>query len=477
MFMPDQPTPDTPDSLTALTKEEARLFKPTGPDAGRKPTGAFSTKQVMAGIAVLIAGVFLYLAMFSAKPKPKHSQLQSDLDDGTRAAAAGAAAASTNAERHYPELVEQATSSKQNRTAALEYGSTPDAPTEGNTQAPDPPDDTVPANSISNSHANRRRSTARADRGHTANTGNSAKSTDDPDPEEQAEAVIAAEMQKREAQSFFAPLLVINNRPATPADKTPQPAPPQSSQPTPLPAAQPLQSPPPIPPTPRQDLPASPTTEARTAPAAAPRRVLQSASNTAAGPTHKLFEGTPIEAVLTNRLNGTYTGPVNCMVSVPVWSHNRQHILIPQGTRVLGEAHKVSAIGQQRLAVTFHRLIMPDGFSVPLDQFTGMNGIGETGLKDKVDNHYRQIFGVSIALGAISGLAMRGTSAATTQSGLDMWKQGFSQSLSQEATQILDRFLNILPTVIIREGTRVVIYLTDDLSLPAYESHHMASDL
>ena len=112
-----------------------------------------------------------------------------------------------------------------------------------------------------------------------------------------------------------------------------------------------------------------------------------------AGTRFVVIEGTVIETLLINRLNGTFSGPVNCLVTNDVYSHDRQHILIPAGTKVLGETKKVEALGQQRLAVFFHRLIMPDGFSVGLDEFKGLNQIGETALRDKVNNHYLQIFG------------------------------------------------------------------------------------
>jgi type IV secretion system protein VirB10 len=207
------------------------------------------------------------------------------------------------------------------------------------------------------------------------------------------------------------------------------------------------------------------------------RRDNQAALNRASGPAYKLFEGTLIETVLTNRLNSSFTGPVVCMVTTAIWSHSRQHLLIPQGTKVLGEARRLTHAGQDRLAVLFHRLIMPDGYSVSLDNFTGLSQIGETGLHDKVNHHYMQIFGVSAALGAISGLAVRGTSYGPSTSGGDAFRQGFSQQLSQQGTQVLDRFLNVLPTVTIREGVRVKVYLVDDLSLPAYNQHQMASDL
>ena len=138
-----------------------------------------------------------------------------------------------------------------------------------------------------------------------------------------------------------------------------------------------------------------------------------------------VFEGTILETLLINRLNGTFAGPVSCLVTTDIYSHDRQHVLIPAGTKVLGEAKKVEAFGQQRLAVFFHRLIMPDGYSVSLDQFKGLNQIGETALRDKVNNHYLQIFGASLAVGILGGIAEAGTGNAFTNSPLDRARAGF----------------------------------------------------
>jgi type IV secretion system protein VirB10 len=192
---------------------------------------------------------------------------------------------------------------------------------------------------------------------------------------------------------------------------------------------------------------------------------------------YRLFEGTVIETVLTNRLDGSFSGPVNCMVTANVYSHDRSKLLIPQGARVLGEVSRVETFGQQRLAVTFHRLVMPDGYSVKLEQLTGLNQIGETGLVDQVNRHYGQIFGVSLAIGAIAGLSQANTSYGTSVSGLDAYRQGVAGSLSQTSLNILDRYLNVLPTFTIREGHRVKVYLTGDLLLPAYEKHEVPRDL
>ncbi len=200
------------------------------------------------------------------------------------------------------------------------------------------------------------------------------------------------------------------------------------------------------------------------------------AFNSFSGKRYVVFEGTILETLLINRLNGTFAGPVDCLVTTDIYSHDRQQVLIPAGTKVLGEAKKVEALGQQRLAVFFHRLIMPDGYSVSLDQFKGLNQIGETALRDKVNNHYLQIFGASLAVGILGGISQAGTGNVLTSSPLDRARAGLGSSLANSSTEILDRFLNILPTVTIREGNRVKIYLSGDLLLPDYARHTMQPD-
>jgi type IV secretory pathway VirB10-like protein len=199
--------------------------------------------------------------------------------------------------------------------------------------------------------------------------------------------------------------------------------------------------------------------------------------NSSTGSKHILFEGTIIPTVLMNRLNGSFSGPVNCLVTEDIYSHDREHVLIPTGTKVLGEAQKVSAFGQERLAVFFHRLIMPDGYSVSLDKFKGLDQEGATALHDKVNNHYARIFGASLAVGILGGIGETGTGNVFTESTLDRTRAAFGTSMAQSGERILDRFLNILPTITIREGTRVNVYLSNDLLLPDYNDHTMPPDL
>ena len=75
----------------------------------------------------------------------------------------------------------------------------------------------------------------------------------------------------------------------------------------------------------------------------------------------RIYEGSFIEAVLVNQLNGDFPGPVLAAVAVPFYSADRQRIVIPRGARVVGSASATLGRDQERLAVGFHRLIFPDG--------------------------------------------------------------------------------------------------------------------
>jgi type IV secretion system protein VirB10 len=190
-----------------------------------------------------------------------------------------------------------------------------------------------------------------------------------------------------------------------------------------------------------------------------------------AGPLHRILEGTIIDAVLTNRLDGGAAAPVNCLVTNAVYSHSGGQVVIPAGARLLGETKPVQTFGETRLAVAFHRLLLPDGSSYSLDQYPGANQVGDAGLKDQVDNHYWSTFGAAAAIGLISGLAQAiGTAGLSAGEGnrTVVIAGGAADVASQAAAQAMNRFLNRLPTITIREGHRVKVYLTSDLELPAY---------
>ena len=172
----------------------------------------------------------------------------------------------------------------------------------------------------------------------------------------------------------------------------------------------------------------------------------------------RIYEGSFLEAVLLTQLTGDFPGPVLAMVSVPFYSADRQRILIPRGARVVGTARAVQDPDQSRLAVAFHRLLLPDGSWIDLE-FTGLNQAGEGALQDQVDRHYFSTFAAAGAIGVVSGLALAGGSPFGLRAGV-------GQGLGQSATSVLDRFLNRLPTITIRAGHRLRIWFTSDVLVP-----------
>jgi type IV secretion system protein VirB10 len=115
---------------------------------------------------------------------------------------------------------------------------------------------------------------------------------------------------------------------------------------------------------------------------------------------------------------------------------------------------------------------MPDGRTHRLDQFLGLNNIGEAGLRDQVNHHYRSTFGASAAVGLITGLAQSLTSFGFNRNtgGTVVIAGNVGDATAQAAAQTMTRYLNRLPTVTIREGHRVNVYLTSDLELPPYDA-------
>ena len=177
----------------------------------------------------------------------------------------------------------------------------------------------------------------------------------------------------------------------------------------------------------------------------------------------RIYEGSFLEAALVSQLSGDFPGPVLAVVSVPFYSADRQRILVPRGARVIGTAQAVANQDQSRLAVSFHRLILPDGRWVSLD-FHGLNQVGEGALKDQVNRHYFSMFAAVGAVGVLSGLtAARGN---PYEGGAAGFRAGAGQGLGQAATRILDRFLNRLPTITIRAGHRLRVWFTSDVLVP-----------
>ena len=165
------------------------------------------------------------------------------------------------------------------------------------------------------------------------------------------------------------------------------------------------------------------------------------------------------------QLSGDFPGPVLATVSIPFYSADRQRILVPRGSRVIGTAQAVTNQDQERLAVSFHRLILPDGRWVSLE-FHGLNQVGEGALKDQVNRHYFSMFAAVGAVGVLSGLTIQRGVQSLRGRTAEISRPEPGRDSARPQCSILDRFLNRLPTLTIRAGHRLRIWFTSDVLVP-----------
>jgi type IV secretory pathway VirB10-like protein len=190
------------------------------------------------------------------------------------------------------------------------------------------------------------------------------------------------------------------------------------------------------------------------------------------GKLYRVFEGTVLEGVVTNHVDGGMAGPVLIMLTTDYYSHDHQQLLLPQGTRLIGQVQAVNNSQQHKLAVVFHRAVCPDGFSLDIDKYAGLDQIGTTGLATKVDHGYLQAFAAAAAVGGLGGLAQIGNSGNTLTTNSQI-RNGISSQTSAEGVQILDHFLNRLPIITLKEGSRARVYIGKDILIPSYAEHRV----
>ena len=190
------------------------------------------------------------------------------------------------------------------------------------------------------------------------------------------------------------------------------------------------------------------------------------------GKLYRVFEGTVLEGVITNHVDGGMAGSVLLMLTTDYYSHDRQNLLLPQGTRLIGSVTAVGNQQQHKLAVVFHRAVCPDGFSLDLDKYAGLDQIGTTGLATKVDHGYLQAFAAAAAIGGLGGLAQIGNNGDLLTNSSQI-RNGISSQTSQEGEQVLNHFLNRLPIITLREGSRARVYIGRDILIPSYANHRV----
>jgi type IV secretion system protein VirB10 len=183
-----------------------------------------------------------------------------------------------------------------------------------------------------------------------------------------------------------------------------------------------------------------------------------------------LQAGAVIPAALITGLRSDLPGQITAQVTEDVYdSPTGKFLLIPQGARLVGQYDAQLAFGQSRALLVWNRLIMPNGRSIVLERQPGADPEGYAGLEDQVDNHWGMLFKAAILSTILSVGSEAGTSN-NENSLVQALRQGASDSISQTGRQVVQRSLNVHPTITIRPGFPVRVLVTHDLILEPYRA-------
>jgi type IV secretion system protein TrbI len=183
---------------------------------------------------------------------------------------------------------------------------------------------------------------------------------------------------------------------------------------------------------------------------------------------YELRAGFMIPGIMLTGVNSELPGQIIGQVSQDVYdTATGKYKLIPQGTRLVGVYDSKVQYGQSRVLIAWQRLVFPDGKAMDIGSMPGSDSAGYSGFKDKVNNHYVRIFGSALLLSGI----VAGVNTSQTNPGNDPFgsstntilSQAIAQEVGQTASNLLNKNINISPTIEIRPGYRFNVMVVKDL--------------
>jgi type IV secretion system protein VirB10 len=180
---------------------------------------------------------------------------------------------------------------------------------------------------------------------------------------------------------------------------------------------------------------------------------------------YEIKTGTLIPAVMISGINSDLPGPIKGQVRENVYdTATGEHLLIPQGTTLIGRYSADVGYGQERALIAWNRLIFPDGQTVNIGSMNGMDSAGYAGFEDEVDNHYFRVFGSAFLLTVLNGdITVSGNKLVIKSENTDTQRK--ETAIEKAASKMIEKQLGIAPTITIRPGYRFNIFVTKDMIL------------
>lgn len=186
---------------------------------------------------------------------------------------------------------------------------------------------------------------------------------------------------------------------------------------------------------------------------------------------YEVKAGTVVAAALLTAIDTTRSGPVSATVTENVFDTvSGRHLLIPQGTRLIGRHDGESRHGDKRAFVAWERLILPNGKSLILSKEPGVDATGAVGVRGVVDRRLGSLAIATLFAGAVTTLGQAARDRDDTSGGL-LGDVGDAAAIeaAQIGGKLVDRELEVRPSITLRPGSRVRVFLTRDLVLEPYQ--------
>ncbi|RWF86808.1 MAG: conjugal transfer protein TrbI [Mesorhizobium sp.] len=186
---------------------------------------------------------------------------------------------------------------------------------------------------------------------------------------------------------------------------------------------------------------------------------------------YELKRGSVIPATLITGVNSDLPGRITAQVSQNVYdSATGHHLLIPQGTKLLGRYDSKVSFGQSRVLVVWTDIIFPNGSTLQLGGMSGTDVQGYGGFTDKVDRHYLRTFGSAVLLAIIgTGIDMavpESSTLATQDTASDAARRNFAETFGRVAERTISKNLDVQPTLRIRPGYKFNVLVDQDIIFP-----------
>ncbi|MGD9108711.1 MAG: TrbI/VirB10 family protein [Gammaproteobacteria bacterium] len=192
---------------------------------------------------------------------------------------------------------------------------------------------------------------------------------------------------------------------------------------------------------------------------------------------YEIQAGTLIPAELITAINTTLPGSVIAQVKTNVFdSVSGKFLLIPQGSKLIGEYQSMVSYGQERVLIAFTRIIRPDGSSIQLDKYVGTDQFGQSGMQGEVDNHWGRVLGVatlstllSVGAGVAADRNYNYTGNYVFPSARQSAILGAASGISQTGQQLTSQAMNVQPTLTIPIGYEFNVIVKKDMIMEPYK--------